>query len=239
MAIDEKSAVERMIGLEDVRKDYPLPHPVRGGERDVVHALAGVSLSVQPGEFVAVMGPSGCGKSTLLHVVGGLDMPSAGGVFVNGEAVHAMDGARLGLFRRRHVGVVFQFFNLLPQLTVMENVCLPLRLAGMPFADCRKRADEMLEKVGLPGKAERLPAELSGGEQQRVAIARALIHRPRVVLADEPTGNLDSHTSGMVLDVLRDLQREQQTTLLLVTHSPEVARQAHRTIRMQDGRIVD
>jgi len=205
---------------------------------EVVQALRSVSLKIEENEFVAVMGPSGCGKSTLLHLLGGLDHPSTGEVWIEPFAIHRMNEKVLSLFRRQHVGVVFQFFNLLPQLTVLENVCLPLRLLGQSVVDSEKRAESLLEEVGLQGKADRYPQELSGGEQQRVAIVRALVHRPRVLLADEPTGNLDSATSETILTILRELHRTHKTTMILVTHSPEVSRAAGRTITMQDGEIV-
>lgn len=227
-----------MIRLVSVCKDYVAPRATDAESDGTVHALRSVSLEIGAGEFVAVMGPSGCGKSTLLHIIGGLDTPSAGEVYAHAQPIHRMDETRLSLFRRRHVGIVFQFFNLLPQLTVEENIGLPLRLLGEAPVETKERALALLAKVALEGKAARLPAELSGGEQQRLAIARALAHRPRIVLADEPTGNLDSVTSAAVLQVLKELQQEQQTTLLLVTHSLDIARTAHRVLQMQDGRIV-
>jgi len=228
-----------MIQLKSVSKNYSNPRESASSSTQSVVALRNISLEIKAGEFVSVMGPSGCGKSTLLHLVGGLDTPSTGEVWVHGQAVHQMNEHLLSLFRRKHVGVVFQFFNLLPQLTVLENVYLPLRLLGISPSESESRASELIDKVGLNGKANRLPSELSGGEQQRVAIARALIHRPQLVLADEPTGNLDSATSDMVLSILKDLQKTYKTTLLLVTHSTEVSASAERTIRMQDGAILN
>jgi putative ABC transport system ATP-binding protein len=227
-----------VVRLICVSKDYAAPAVSGARDGEVVHALREVSLEVDRGEFVAVMGPSGCGKSTLLHIAGGLDAPSTGEVWVDDQPIHRMQEHNLSLFRRQRVGVIFQFFNLLPQLTALENVCIPLRLLGVAPSEAETRASALLDEVGLRGKSARLPAELSGGEQQRVAIARALAHRPRIVLADEPTGNLDSATSATVLAVLKDLQDAYQTTLLLVTHSTEVARVARRTVAMQDGQIV-
>jgi putative ABC transport system ATP-binding protein len=227
-----------VIRLVSVCKNYEASRASATEGDGTVHALRSVSLEVKPGEFVAVMGPSGCGKSTLLHMVGGLDTPTSGEVWVNEQPIHQMDETALSRFRRDHVGIVFQFFNLLPQLSTLENISLPLRLQGVAPAETEQRALALLVKVGLAGKADRHPAELSGGEQQRLAIARAVAHRPQIVLADEPTGNLDSVTAANVLQVLKDLQQEHRTALLLVTHSTETARAAHRILTMQDGQIV-
>jgi putative ABC transport system ATP-binding protein len=226
-----------MIRLQQVSKDYENPRSRKHEKAETVHALRSVSLEVPKGQFLAVTGPSGCGKSTLLHIIGGLDTPSSGEVWVTERAIHQMNERDLSLFRREHVGVVFQFFNLLPQLSVLENVGLPLRLLGISVSETESRAKALLEEVGLHGKSDRFPAELSGGEQQRVAIARAVVHRPMMVLADEPTGNLDSATSATVLEVLKNLHRTQQITFVLVTHSQDVASVAQRTIAMQDGKI--
>jgi putative ABC transport system ATP-binding protein len=228
-----------MIRLIDVHKDYAAPRVHgRASSSEAVHALRHINLSVSQGEFVAVVGPSGCGKSTLLHITGGLDKPTEGEAIVLDSKLHAMGERELSLFRKKHLGVVFQFFNLLPQLTALENVMIPLRLQKVAFAEAEKRSSEILGQVGLGDKADRLPAELSGGEQQRVAIARAVVHRPNLLLADEPTGNLDSKTSANVLDVLQQLRREHTLTVLLVTHSEDVASSADRRIVMQDGRIL-
>lgn len=244
-----------MIQLTHVSKNYAAPEgdKEKGGARgtfgshgewspakagEMVQALRDVSLSVDRGESVAVMGPSGCGKSTLLHIAGGLDTPSSGEVWVNRQPIHQMSEKDLSLFRRQDVGIIFQFFNLLPQLTVLENISLPLRLLGVSSVESETRATTLLEEVGLGSKSARLPSEASGGEQQRVAIARALVHRPQLVLADEPTGNLDSATSATVLAVLKDLHRTHQTTLFLVTHSVEISAAADRVIQMQDGQIL-
>ena len=225
-----------MIQLTHVSKNYAAPEEKERSE--MVQALRDVSLSVDRGESLAVMGPSGCGKSTLLHIAGGLDTPSSGEVWVNRQPIHQMSEKDLSLFRRQDVGTIFQFFNLLPQLTVLENISLPLRLLGVSPVESETRATTLLEEVGLGSKSARLPSEVSGGEQQRVAIARALVHRPQLVLADEPTGNLDSATSATVLAVLKDLHRTHQTTLFLVTHSVEISAAADRVIQMQDGQIL-
>jgi putative ABC transport system ATP-binding protein len=226
-----------VIRLNNVSKDYDSPVSSSRQRSEIVHALRNVSLEIPAREFIAIMGPSGCGKSTLLHLIGGLDNPTSGEVWVEDQAVHEMNEKQLSLFRREKVGVIFQFFNLLPQLTVLENVALPLRMLQVSPEDADNRASSLLKEVGLHDKGERLPAELSGGEQQRVAIARALIHRPKLILADEPTGNLDSATSSSILEVLKALQKNYSTTLLLVTHAIEVAQRADRIIHMQDGLI--
>jgi putative ABC transport system ATP-binding protein len=203
-----------------------------------VEALRGIDFEVRRGEFVAIMGPSGSGKSTLLHLIGGLDRPSAGEVVLAGQPLAALSDRDLTLLRRRRVGVVFQFFNLLPTLTAEENVALPLMLDGLPGETCRSRAAEALAVVGLGERAGRLPHQLSGGEQQRVAIARALVARPALLLADEPTGNLDSASGAQVLDALRRASDEGQT-VVMVTHDPGAAARANRVVFLQDGRVVD
>ncbi len=203
-----------------------------------MHALDGVTLQIARHEFVAMTGPSGCGKSTLLHLLAGLDTPTSGELHVDGLALHAADDAALTEFRRRRVGVVFQFFNLLPTMNVLENVAMPLMLQGTRWEEARARAAEVIGNVGLSARAEHFIHQLSGGEQQRTAIARALIQQPPLMLADEPTGNLDSHSAGAVLDLLRQIARETLTTLIVVTHSGEVAGAATRQIAMRDGRIV-
>lgn len=226
-----------MIHLINVSKNYISLHSPDETSGEIVHAVRTTSLKVEEGEFIAVMGPSGCGKSTLLHIAGGLDKPSQGEVWICGQPIHRMKERDLSLFRRRHTGIIFQFFNLLPQLTASENVALPLRLLGVSMSETDSRTSKLLEEVGLNGKFNRMPSELSGGEQQRVAIARALVHRPHIVLADEPTGNLDSVTSNTILAILKDMQHAYRTTLLLVTHSLEVSLTAHRIVNMQDGLI--
>jgi ABC-type lipoprotein export system ATPase subunit len=197
-----------------------------------------VSLEIAEREFVAITGPSGCGKSTLLHLIGGLDLPTAGELEVGGLALHRATERELTEYRRRQVGVVFQFFNLLPTMTVAENVSLPLLLAGERIEAVNRRARELLELVGLTDRARHFPHQLSGGQMQRTAIARALIHQPRLLLADEPTGNLDSAHAGQVLELLGKIASQRRATLLVVTHSEEVAGMASRRIRMRDGRIL-
>ncbi len=200
-----------------------------------VEVLKGFSLTLQAGEFVALMGPSGSGKSTFLHLAAGLLLPESGTIAVGGQDVTAMGDAAATRFRRRHEGVVFQAFNLLETLTVRENVALPVRLDhGRPDA---ARVAELVGKLGLAGKEDRLPSELSGGERQRVAIARALYAKPDVILADEPTGNLDAKSSHAICDLLRDLNRTERSAILLVTHDPVVAAAATRVCFLRDGRI--
>lgn len=200
-----------------------------------VEVLKGFSLTLQAGEFVALMGPSGSGKSTFLHLAAGLLLPESGTIAVGGQDVTAMGDAAATCFRRRHEGVVFQAFNLLETLTVRENVALPVRLDhGRPDA---ARVAELVGKLGLAGKEDRLPSELSGGERQRVAIARALYAKPDVILADEPTGNLDAKSSHAICDLLRDLNRTERSAILLVTHDPVVAAAATRVCFLRDGRI--
>jgi putative ABC transport system ATP-binding protein len=208
------------------------------GEGQVeVRALRGVDLAVADGEFLAIMGPSGSGKSTLLHILGGLDRPTAGSVALDGRRYDDLDDRALTRLRGEVFGFVFQFFNLLPTLTAAENVVLPALVAGERPADHAERVDELLELVGLAGRAEHRPSELSGGEQQRVAIARALLRRPRVLLADEPTGNLDSTSGRIVLTLLRRLVDEGQT-VVMVTHDAAAAALADRVVFVRDGEIV-
>ena len=202
-----------------------------------VHALNDVTLDIAEKDFVAITGPSGCGKSTLMHLLGGLDTPSAGEIYVGSLALHSADERALTTYRRRDLGIVFQFFNLLPTMNVLENISLPLLLAGQPPSQTRAQAMELLELVGMTPRAGHFVHQLSGGEMQRTAIARALIHRPRLLLADEPTGNLDSAGAARVLDVLRQVATHALTTLIVVTHSEEVARTANRRIRLKDGRL--
>jgi putative ABC transport system ATP-binding protein len=206
----------------------------RAGGR--VHAvLRDVSLQVQAGECVALLGRSGCGKSTLLNLLGAIDRPDAGSVRVDGVPLESLGERGRTLFRRRHLGFVYQAFNLVPTLTAVENVALPLELNGLPGAEARRQAGGLLETVGLGSRRDAFPDELSGGEQQRVAVARAVVHRPRLVLADEPTGNLDAETGPLVLRLLRDLTREAGGAQLIVTHSLAVARSADRILTLEDG----
>lgn len=203
-----------------------------------VEALRGVDLEVDQGEFVAVMGPSGSGKSTLLHLAGGLDIPDGGRIVLDGVDLRTLSRRELARVRRRHVGFVFQFFNLVPILTVVENVELPALLDGRREASFREHRDRVLELLGLGGLRDKLPGQLSGGEQQRVAMARALINEPALLLTDEPTGNLDRATGQDVMGQLRRLHAEGQT-ILLVTHDPAVASHAERVVFMRDGLLVD
>ena len=206
--------------------------------RQQVTALNQVEIAVQPGEFVAIMGPSGCGKSTLLNLIGGLDSPSAGAVSLAGQDLATLNEEQLTQLRRTTLGFIFQRHDLFPVLTARENIEFPLLLAGVPPAERRARAEVLLALVGLRERAEHLPDELSGGQQQRIGIARALANRPRLLLADEPTGNLDRATASDVLDVLTGLVREQGLTLVMVTHDPQDAARADRIIRLRDGRLV-
>lgn len=198
-------------------------------------ALDGVDIDVAEGEFVSITGPSGCGKTTLLQLIGALDTPTSGAITVAGIDLSSAKEATRTRFRREEVGIVFQFFNLLPTLTVAENIGLPLRLQGIRGDAIRERVDALLPMVGLADRFTHLPRQLSGGEMQRVAIARALIHRPRLLLADEPTGNLDSSTARAVMELMNTLHAETGLTLLLVTHSEEVAGMAGRRIHLRDG----
>lgn len=208
-------------------------------DQDVdVHALRGVDLDVARGEFVAVMGPSGCGKSTLLHLLGALDEPTSGEVLVDGKSVASMSRGQRAALRRNHIGFVFQLYNLIPSLTAEENVALPAIAAGEAPSSYKERLDELLGLVGLAGKHDRFPPQLSGGEQQRVAIARALVREPAVVLADEPTGNLDSRTGEELLDLFTRCNESGQT-IVLVTHDPKVASAAQRVLFMRDGAFVE
>lgn len=219
-----------MIQLENVSREY--------GDGKVVYALDHVSLRIERGERVAVMGPSGSGKSTLLNLVCGLDEPTSGEVKIDGQNIASLnDDARTRL-RREKIGMVFQTFNLLPTLTAQENVALPLRLSGVSKKEADTRAAAMLGKVGLGHRTTHRPDQLSGGERQRIAIARALIFQPPVLLADEPTGNLDSKTGEEILALLDDLHREFNTTILMVTHNEEAASHCDRVIRLRDGKVV-
>lgn len=218
----------RVVELADVRRRY-----VRG--ESTVDALAGISLAFGRGEFVAVVGPSGCGKSTLLNLIAGVDRADAGAVRVCGLELTQASEAELTRFRRRSVGVVFQAFHLVANLTAEENVTLPLALDGRSDPE---RVRELLERVGLAERARHHPGELSGGEQQRVAVARALVHRPALLVADEPTGNLDSGNGSRVLEVLEELRRSEGAALVLATHDRSIVARADRTVFLRDGRVV-
>ena len=204
---------------------------------DLVHALEHVTLHVPAGRFVALMGPSGSGKSTLLHLVAGLDRPDGGEVVVAGQALSELDEDALAGWRARHVGLIFQFYNLLPVLTAIENVELPLLLTALARGERRERAELALRAVGLAHRAHHRPQQLSGGEQQRVAIARALANAPKILIADEPTGNLDPGTADQVFAVLQDLVRSQNLALFMATHNHDLARRMGRTVKMQNGTV--
>ncbi|MGI5862141.1 MAG: ABC transporter ATP-binding protein [Myxococcales bacterium] len=219
-----------LLEATDLKKTY------RRGEQ-TVEALRGVSLRVNRGELVSIMGPSGSGKSTLLHLIGGLDRPTAGSVLLDGQALESYSDGALSRFRRTRLGFVFQFFNLLPNLTALENVALPLLLDGASIGKVAPKARELLAQVGLEQRVDHRPAQLSGGEMQRVAIARALIGDPLLVLADEPTGNLDSKAGAAVLELLQKTVRERGQTLIMVTHDPKAAAYGTQQIRVQDGLI--
>ncbi len=219
-----------MVKLDHIYKEYQ-----RG--RAVVHALRDICLDVSKGEFCALMGPSGCGKSTLLNLIAGLDAPTAGTIFLNGRSTQGFSDADWTRLRREFIGMVFQSFHLLPGLTAGDNVALPLLLGHRTGSTVRARVAECLEAVGMSHREAHRPNELSGGEQQRVAIARALVHRPHLILADEPTGNLDSKNGAEIIALLRSLPQRFGQTVLLATHSQEAAQQADRVHRMKDGRL--
>src|SRR5574341_2349388 len=208
------------------------------GETTVV-ALDRVNLDIQPSQFISIMGPSGCGKSTLLHLVGGLDRPTSGQVLIDGNDLTRLDDSRLTELRRRKIGFVFQFFNLIPVLDAAENAALPLTLDGVKPAWAKAKAAEWLTRVGLGNRLHSRPDQLSGGQQQRVAIARALVAEPKLVLADEPTGNLDSRASDEIAALLRQVADEWERTVIMVTHDPRIAAYADRIIFLKDGTIVD
>lgn len=219
-----------MIRCLDVRKTY------QQGDNEIT-ALAGISLDIAQGTFTVIMGPSGSGKSTLLHLIGGLDRPSGGDLLVDGRLIGQMADDQVTLFRRNKIGFVFQFFNLLPTLTALENVALPLVLDGRAQGEAEQRAEALLRKIGLNERKKHLPEELSGGEIQRVAMARALAFDPPILLADEPTGNLDSKNGAAILSLLRHISSEERCTVVMVTHSDEAAAYGDRRIYLRDGRV--
>ena len=219
-----------MITIRDLVKDYRL-------EEETVHALAGVSLVIPNAEFTAIVGPSGSGKSTMLHLIGGLDTPSSGSIEIDGQNLSRASDRELAAYRNSKVGFVFQTFNLHPTYTALENVGIPLIFSKVSAGERTKRASAALEAVGMSPRAGHLPNQLSGGERQRVAIARALVTNPRVIVADEPTGNLDSVNGGHVMDMLEELNRQKGITLVIATHDAELARRAQRVITMRDGKI--
>ena len=221
---------EPILSARGLKKTYAV------GKR-ALEVLRGVDLEISRGDFVALRGASGTGKSTLLHLIGGLDLPNAGEIIFCGQNLAAFSESRLTNFRNRRVGFVFQAYHLLPELTALQNVCLPARIARTPAAQAEKRGRELLARVGLGERLEHKPSELSGGEQQRVAIARALVNEPELLLADEPTGNLDSHTGGEIIELLKQLRAEKQMTLIIATHDAKVAATAPRVIELVDGLI--
>lgn len=218
-----------VIDLQGVGRSY-----VMGQEQ--IHALRSVTFSIARGEYVALMGPSGSGKSTLMNLIGCLDTPSQGAYFLSGQEVSRMNDQQLAEVRNREIGFVFQTFNLLPRLSALENVALPLVYAGVSRTERLDRAAEVLDRVGLTSRMKHKPNELSGGQRQRVAVARALVNRPSILLADEPTGNLDSKTSIDIMNLFADIHA-QGNTIVLVTHEEEIARYAHRIVRLRDGSI--
>ncbi len=223
---------ELIVDAEGVHKTYDTG-------RLKVHALRGVGLKVRRGEMVAIMGPSGCGKTTLLNCLSGLDDIDSGQVVVDGEVLHDLRDDDRSDYRARKMGFVFQLYNLLPVLTAVENVELPLLLSGVRAREARRRSLEMLDMVGLSDRAQHVPGELSGGQRQRVTIARSLVNEPAIVWADEPTGDLDSETAGGIIDLMCDLNRTNGQSFVLVTHSREVGIRAHRIVRMKDGQVLD
>jgi len=220
---------DAVIQVRDMTREYDM-----GGE--MVHALRGVSLLIRRNEYVAIMGPSGSGKSTLMNMLGCLDTPTAGEYWLNGQEVSRMSDDALARVRNKEIGFVFQTFNLLPRASALQNVELPLVYAGVSSRDRKKRAEEALERVGLGHRMDHKPNELSGGQRQRVAIARGLVNRPSILLADEPTGNLDSTTSDEIMAVFGELKRQGQT-IILVTHEPTIAAFAERVVVLRDGRV--
>ncbi|MCH5272078.1 MAG: ABC transporter ATP-binding protein [Lachnospiraceae bacterium] len=217
-----------ILRVENLTKKY-------GSGENEVRALDGISFSVEKGEFVSIIGPSGSGKSTLLHILGGVDRPTSGKVFMNGQDVYSVGEEELSIFRRREVGLIYQFYNLIPVLNVVENITLPVLMDGRRVNE--ERLKELLESLRLTGRENHLPNQLSGGQQQRVSIGRALMNAPAVVLADEPTGNLDSKNSQEIVELLKMSNEKYGQTLLVITHDENIALQAHRMIAIEDGKI--
>jgi len=218
-----------LVEVRDIRKIYHL-----GGEE--IHALAGVTLDIESGEFISIIGPSGSGKSTLMHILGCLDTPTSGTVELDGTMIQDASARQLAAIRNRKIGFVFQFFNLLPKLNVLQNVELPMIYSGLSMRERRQRAMEALRLVDLENRSRHRPSQLSGGQQQRVAIARALVNNPRILFADEPTGNLDSHTGEAILELFQQLNRDGRT-IILVTHDPSIAAITPRRIEIRDGLV--
>jgi putative ABC transport system ATP-binding protein len=229
-AAETREDAEAAISIRGLTKVF-------GSGETEVRALDGVDLGIARGEMAAIMGPSGSGKSTLLHLIGALETPTSGKIALAGRHFEGLDDKELTLLRRDQIGFVFQFFNLLPALTAEENVLLPALIAGRRDSEIRDRARALIDRVGLTDRAHHLPSELSGGEQQRVSIARALVMEPQLVLADEPTGNLDSHSEAQVLELLSELNRSEGHTIVIVTHDPGAAAIASRVVFLRDGRI--
>ena len=218
-----------LVEVRDIKKLYHL-----GGEQ--IHALAGVTLDIESGELISIIGPSGSGKSTLMHILGCLDTPTSGTVRLDGTMIQDASARQLAAIRNRKIGFVFQFFNLLPKLNVLQNVELPMVYSGFPSRERRERAMESLRMVDLENRGKHRPSQLSGGQQQRVAIARALVNNPRIIFADEPTGNLDSHTGEAILELFQQLNRDGRT-IILVTHDPAIAAITPRRIEIRDGKV--
>ena len=218
-----------ILKVENLSKVY-------GKGDNQVKALDNVSFGVEKGQFVAIIGPSGSGKSTLLHILGGVDVPTSGKVYMDGQDVYAQNEEQLAVFRRRQVGIIYQFYNLIPILNVEENITLPCELDGQTVD--KKRLDKLIDELGLNGRKTHLPEELSGGQQQRVSIGRALINRPAIVLADEPTGNLDKKNSDEIVELLRRANQEYRQTIIMITHNLEIAKTADRVIVIEDGKII-
>lgn len=219
-----------IIKLKDVRKEY-----VVGSE--VIHALKGVSMKIDKGDFISVMGPSGSGKTTLLNMIGVLDTPSSGKVIIGGDDTSRLSDHTMSMMRLNSFGFVFQQFYLIPTLSALENVYLPMKEAGLSRGEAKKRAMELLEMVSVEKRWRHLPHQMSGGEQQRIAIARAMANDPNTILADEPTGELDSDNSSAIMGIFRDLNRNFKKSIIIVTHDPDIAKKAKKTIKMRDGRI--
>jgi putative ABC transport system ATP-binding protein len=219
-----------IITITNLSKEYP-----RGGV--MVHALQDITLKLTKGDFIVLLGPSGSGKTTLLNVIGSLDKPSSGQVCLDGQNLSQMNEKRLTEVRRKKIGFIFQFYNLLPTLTAIENVELPMIISGTSKREARQRAKELLENVGLSKRFDHRPDELSGGEQQRVAVARALVNHPSIILADEPTGDLDTDTGIQVMKTLKELSKHDETTVIVATHDNNIVSMADRTLRMKDGKI--
>lgn len=206
---------------------------------ETIYAVSDVSITIPRGHITAIVGPSGSGKSTLLSLLGGLDRPMSGDIFLEGQSYRKLSEDGLALLRRKKLGYVFQFFNLIPHLTALENVALPMSFIGIPKRQAHERAKDLLERVGLGKRLDHVPLQLSGGEQQRVAIARSLANKPAIILADEPTGNLDSKSRGGVLELFQQFNREESQTFVMITHDEKVAAIAQKVIHMQDGKVVD